>query len=117
MFVYLGIIFLFITLWVLYQIFTLKRMIEKDAKNNLPEDYAKETKDIIKNLDLLNLSNYWYPIMFSKDLSDKKPFGTKILGEPIVLYRTKDGKVGKNYFPILKFVHKMFAHIDQQNYL
>jgi phenylpropionate dioxygenase-like ring-hydroxylating dioxygenase large terminal subunit len=80
-------------LFLAYKTFTLKRTNKNEAKNHTVEDYIKSTQDLTKNMDPLQMENYWYPILFSKDLKDDKPHGTKIFGEPIVLYRTKDNKV------------------------
>ncbi|KAL9642284.1 hypothetical protein ABK040_007283 [Willaertia magna] len=43
----------------------------------------------------LNMKKFWYPICFSKDVTtkDKKAFTFKLLGEPFILFRTKDGKI------------------------
>lgn len=39
------------------------------------------------------MRQYWYPVHFSKDVPADRPIGTSILGEPLVLFRTPDGKV------------------------
>jgi alkylhydroperoxidase/carboxymuconolactone decarboxylase family protein YurZ len=53
-----------------------------------------ETKDsaIRTELPVLGFRNYWYPIMFSKDLK-AKPVAERLLGDEIVLFRTN----GKAY--------------------
>ena len=41
----------------------------------------------------LGLKEYWYPAVPDKDVGWKKPLGLKLLGEEIVLFRDKEGKV------------------------
>lgn len=87
---YLG---LLLTTFIIYKYFTLIRVNLKDQKNHLPEDYLKNIpEDVKKKLDPDNMLHYWYPIAFSTDIQDK-PYGTKIYRRPIVLYRSKNGKV------------------------
>ncbi|EFC39121.1 predicted protein [Naegleria gruberi] len=47
------------------------------------------------NLNNMDMSLFWYPVALSTDIkiNDKKPFVVKLLGEPLVLYRTSDGQV------------------------
>ena len=39
------------------------------------------------------LKNYWYPIALSSEVPANKPYGTMLLGEPLVLFRNEDNKV------------------------
>lgn len=39
------------------------------------------------------LKNYWYPLVLSSDVSADKPYGTSLLGDPLVLFRDRTGKV------------------------
>ncbi|PWE29658.1 aromatic ring-hydroxylating oxygenase subunit alpha [Pararhodobacter marinus] len=39
------------------------------------------------------LRGYWYPVAKSVQISAKRPYGTKVLGEKIVLWRDRDGKI------------------------
>ena len=40
---------------------------------------------------VLGFRNYWYPVMFSKDLG-RRPVGLRLLGERIVFCRRADGR-------------------------
>lgn len=37
------------------------------------------------------MREHWYPLVFSKDLGTKKPYGVEILGDPVVLFRDGSG--------------------------
>ena len=39
------------------------------------------------------LKNYWYPLVLSSQVSANKPYGTSLLGDPIVLFRDSNGSV------------------------
>lgn len=85
---------LLLTAFIVYKYLTLKRVKLEDQKNYLPEDYLKGIpEDVKKKIDWSNMLHYWYPIAFSTDIKDDKPYGTQIYGEPIVLYRAKNGKI------------------------
>jgi phenylpropionate dioxygenase-like ring-hydroxylating dioxygenase large terminal subunit len=39
------------------------------------------------------LAPFWYPVAFSKDITAAKPYGTRLLDERLVIYRTSEGSV------------------------
>jgi vanillate O-demethylase monooxygenase subunit len=43
--------------------------------------------------DWCALAPFWYPVAFSHDVTNEKPYGTKLLDQRIVLYRLSDGGV------------------------
>lgn len=88
-----GVLSLFIV-YLLYKFFTLKkRTIAEEERKHHPEDYVKNIpKEIYEKLDKYNLRDYWYPVQLSSYLTKDKPHGFKLLGEPLVLYRDKNGK-------------------------
>jgi len=59
---------------------------------NPDEIFQPKPKESLENLDM---HLFWYPVAFSEDIkvTDLKPYTIKLLGEPLVLYRTEDGKV------------------------
>lgn len=80
-------------LYLIYDASTFERTNPKEATNNRPEDFVKSVpQEIYKKLDPLNMKDYWYPVTLSRLLTDKEPHGFKLLGEPLVLYRDKNGK-------------------------
>lgn len=40
------------------------------------------------------MRNYWYPLIYSRSISSSRPTGVTLLGDPIVLFRDRWGKVG-----------------------
>ncbi len=39
------------------------------------------------------LKNYWYPLALSSEVTAHKPYGTSLLGDPLVLFRDGNGRV------------------------
>jgi phenylpropionate dioxygenase-like ring-hydroxylating dioxygenase large terminal subunit len=39
------------------------------------------------------LKNYWYPLALSSEVPTNKPYGTSLLGEPLVLFRDQNNQV------------------------
>jgi phenylpropionate dioxygenase-like ring-hydroxylating dioxygenase large terminal subunit len=39
------------------------------------------------------LKNYWYPIALSSEVPVNRPYSTSLLGDPLVLFRDRDGQV------------------------
>lgn len=37
------------------------------------------------------LAPFWYPVAFSRDVTSEQPYGTRLLDERLVIYRTADG--------------------------
>jgi phenylpropionate dioxygenase-like ring-hydroxylating dioxygenase large terminal subunit len=90
--------FSFIACFIIYYIIKWinlpKRTIHKENKDNLPEDYLKNIpNEIYSKIDLKNMKHYWYPVDISSNINDTKPHGIFLLDEPLVLYRSKDGKI------------------------
>ena len=63
-----------------------------DGEQNTKQRQLGSSKGPVLEKAVLGLKNYWYPIMFSRDLG-KKPTAIKLCGEPIMLIREK----GKAY--------------------
>lgn len=40
------------------------------------------------------MRNYWYPLVYSRDLSSARPLGIPLLGDPLVLFRDGSGEPG-----------------------
>jgi phenylpropionate dioxygenase-like ring-hydroxylating dioxygenase large terminal subunit len=71
-----------------------RRTILEEETENLPQNYIKNIpKEIHDQIDWKNMRHYWYPIELSSKITKEKPIGIHLLNEPLVFFRSKDGKI------------------------
>src|SRR5436190_23210709 len=69
--------------------------LEPSAGARRDQATAELTKEVAPNLPAglpKGLRNYWYPVLQSDELPERKPIGFMVLGEPLVAWRDAQGK-------------------------